>query len=194
MIEKNAYMGKARTLDGKMVYARFSNAFVEIETGHLFAEIPEDRTASEFGNTLSGRIRNDQTGKIYEVAHDVEDAPYTYTEVFPNPRQLSEIQKHNYGAGGYLYTFNYAPYPSYDSAKTYKKGDRVIYSGTWRVYESDFDDNKGNTPNAYGWTMLLPYIPDHPEPDYVTIEEFNAIIDEMAAEQAEAEADGGENA
>ena len=44
--------------------------------------------------------------------------------------------------------------------------------------------------------MLTPYIPEFPEPDYVTIEEFNAIIDEIAAEkaEAEAEADGGENA
>ena len=44
--------------------------------------------------------------------------------------------------------------------------------------------------------MLTPYIPEFPEPDYLTIEEFNAIIDEIAAEKAEAEAEanGGENA
>ena len=193
MIEKNAYMGKARTLDGKVVYARFSSAYVEMETRHVFADVPEGRSASEFAHTLSGKVRNDQTGAVYETAHDVEDAPYTYTEVFPNPRQLSEYSL----VSGY-YRMNTNPYPDYSAGTTYKKGDRVIYNGSGnpRVYESDFDENKGNTPTVYGWTMLIPYIPDHPAPDYVTIEEFNAIIDEMAAEQAEAEAEaeaGGEN-
>lgn len=197
MIECNVYLNKPREFDGKKVYARFSNAFVEMATDHVFASVPEDRDASEFATTISGRVRNDQTGVIYECAHDVEDSPYTYTEVFPNPRQLSAIAKDNYGSGT-LCTLNINPYPTFDWTKTYMKGDRVIYfeSKKPRVYESDFDDNKGNTPNVYGWTMILPYIPDHPTPDYVTIEEFNAIIDEIAAEKAEAEAetDGGENA
>lgn len=190
MIECNV-LNNARALDGKKVYTRFSNAFVEMETNHVFAAVPEDRAASEFASTISGRVRNDQTGKIYEIAHDVEDAPYTYTEVFPNPRQLSEIQKLNYGAGGYYYAFNCNPYPSYHGTKTYMKGDRVISdaSGRPRVYESEIDNNKGVACNIYGWDMLTPYIPEFPEPDYVTIEEFNAIIDEMATEQAE----GGEN-
>ncbi len=190
MIECNVYMNKPRTLDGKNVYARFSNAYVEKETKHVFAEIPEDRTASEFAATMSGKVRNDQTGVVYEIAHDVEDAPYTYTEVFPNPRQICEFKIINTGGGGY-YTLDTNPYPTYDSTKTYSKGEKVIYQGAFtnaRVYESDFDENTGNDPAFYGWTMLLPYIPEHPELEYVTIEEFNAIIDEMAAEQAE----GGE--
>ena len=200
MIECNVYLNKPRELDGKKVYARFSNAFVELETNHVFAAVPEDRAASEFASTLSGRVRNNQTGKIYECAHDVEDSPCTYTEVFPNPRQLSEIQKLNYGGGGYLYTFNCNPYPTWDGTKTYMKGDRVISyasgKGKPRVYESEIDNNKGVACNIYGWDMLIPYIPEFPEPDYVTIEEFNAIIDEIAAEKAEAEAetDGGESA
>lgn len=198
MIECNVYLNKPREFDGKKVYARFSNAFVEMATDHVFASVPEDRAASEFASTLSGRVRNDQTGIVYEIAHDVEDSPYTYTEVFPNPRQLSEINKNNYGEGGYLYTFNCNPYPWYDWTKTYMKGDRVISSasGRPRVYESEIDNNKGVACNIYGWDMLTPYIPEFPEPDYVTIEEFNAIIDEISAEkaEAEAEADGGENA
>lgn len=195
MIECNVYMNKPRTLDGKNVYTRFSNAYVEKETKHVFAEIPEDRTASEFAATMSGKVRNDQTGVVYETAHDVEDAPYTYTEVFPNPRQICEFKFINTGGGGY-YTLDTNPYPTYDSTKTYSKGEKVIFTGMSRVrvYESEFDGNKGNSPDLYGWDMLTPYIPEFPEPDYVTIEEFNAIIDEMAAEQAEAEADGGENA
>ena len=195
MIECNVYLNKPRELDGKKVYARFSNAFVEMATDHVFASVPEDRDASEFATTLSGRVRNDQTGVIYECAHDVEDSPYTYTEVFPNPRQLSAITKDNYGSG-MLCTLNINPYPMFDWTKTYMKGDRVIYfeSKKHRVYESEIDNNKGVACNIYGWDMLTPYIPEFPEPDYVTIEEFNAIIDEIAAEKAETEADGGENA
>lgn len=199
MIECNVYLNKPRELDGKKVYARFSNAFVDMANDHVFASVPEDRSASEFASTLSGRVRNDQTGVIYECAHDVEDSPYTYTEVFPNPRQLSEITKNNNG-NGMFYTLNINPYPTWDGTKTYMKGDRVISSasGKPRVYESEIDNNKGVACNIYGWDMLTPYIPEFPEPDYVTIEEFNAIIDEIAAEkaeaEAEAEADGGENA
>ena len=193
MIECNVYLNKPRELDGKKVYARFSNAFMEKETNHVFAEIPEDRDASEFASTLSGRVRNDQTGVIYECAHDVEDSPYTYTEVFPNPRRICAFDN-----TGMAISMNTKPYPNYSTVKTYKKGDRVLSNaaGNWRVHESEFDDNTGNPPNIYGWDMLTPYIPEFPEPDYVTIEEFNAIIDEIAAEkaEAEAEADGGENA
>lgn len=192
MIECNVYLNKPRELDGKKVYARFSNAFVEKATLHVFTEIPEGREASDFLGTMSGMIRNDQTGVIYQTAHDVEDAPYTYTEVFPNPRQLSEYMN----VSGMFYRMNTKPYPDYSSVKTYKKGDRVLshVAGNQRVYESEFDDNTGNPPNIYGWDMVTPYVPDYPEPDYVTIEEFNAIIDEMAAEAAaEAEQTEGED-
>ena len=186
MIECNVYMNKSRTLDGKKVYARFSKAFMEKETNHVFAEIPEDRTESDFIATFSGKIRKDQTGEVYGVAHDVEDAPYTYTEVFPDPRRICAFDN-----TGTAISMNTRPYPTYYYSRTYNKGDRVVDAGAGniRVYESEFDNNKGNPPNIYGWEMLTPYIPEQPEIEYVTIEEFNAIIDELAAEQT----DGGES-
>ena len=116
MIECNVYLNKPRELDGKKVYARFSNAFMEKETNHVFAEIPEDRDASEFASTLSGRVRNDQTGVIYECAHDVEDSPYTYTEVFPNPRRICAFDN-----TGMAISMKTKPYPEHATAKTYEK-------------------------------------------------------------------------
>lgn len=179
-----------RTVDGKQVKTRFSTGYMEIETHKIFSEIPEGREASDFASTLSGRVRNDQTGAVYECAHDVEDAAYTYTEIFPNPRQLSEITMSNVG-GGFLAKLNTCPYPGYNSNTTYAQGDKVFYDN--RVWESDFDDNVGNTPNIYGWSYYQLFLEEYPEPDYVTIEEFNAIIDEMAAEAAaEAEQTEGE--
>ena len=179
-----------RTVDGKQVKTRFSTAYMEMETHKIFSEIPEGREAAEFASTLSGRVRNDQTGAVYECAHDVEDAPYTYTEVFPNPRQLSEINMANYG-GEYNAHLNTRPYPDYASNVTYAQGDKVFYDN--RIWESDFDENLGNNPNTYGWSYYQLFVEEYPEPDYVTIEEFNAIIDEMAAEAAaEAEAEQAE--
>ena len=179
MIKCNNFKGP-RTVDGKQVKTRFSTAYMEIETHKLFAEIPEGRTASDFASTMSGRVRNDQTGAVYECAHDVEDAPYTYTEVFPNPRQLSEINISNM-PGGFLAVLNTRPYPDYHSNVIYAHGDKVFSDN--RVWESDFDDNTGNNPTIYGWSYYELFLEEYPEPEYVTIEEFNAIIDEMAAEQ-----------
>ena len=178
---------QSRTVDGKQVKTRHSVAYMEMETHKVFSEIPEGREAADFVSTLSGRVRNDQTGEVYEIAHDVEDATYTYTEVFPNPRQLSEINMSNNG-GGYSAQLNTRPYPDYHSNVTYAQGDKVFYDN--RVWESDLDENLGNTPTTYGWSYYQLFLEDYPEPEYVTIEEFNAIIDEMAAEAAaEAEAD-----
>lgn len=186
MIHCNNFKG-ARTCDGKQVKTRHSIAYVEIETHKIFSEIPDGREAVDFASTLSGKVRNDQTGAVYECAHDVEDAPYTYTEVFPNPRQLSEINMANYG-GGYNAHLNTRPYPDYASNVTYAQGDKVFYDN--RVWESDLDENLGNNPNTYGWSYYQLFVEEYPEPEYVTIEEFNAIVDEMAAEAAaEAEAD-----
>lgn len=191
MINCNNFRGP-RSVDGKQVKTRHSTAYMEMETHKVFSEIPEDREAADFASTLSGRVRNDQTGELYEIAHDVEDAPYTYTEVFPNPRQLSEINMQNYG-GGYNAHLNTRPYPDYASNVTYAQGDKVFYNN--RIWESDFDENLGNTPTTYGWSYYQLFLEEYPEPEYVTIEEFNAIIDEMAAEaaaEAEAEQTEGE--
>ena len=162
-------------------------AYMEIETHKIFSEIPEEREDSDFASMLSGRVRNDQTGVIYECAHDVEDAPYAYTEVFPNPRQLSEITIAAGGVGS-IARLNTCPYPDYNSNISYAQGDKVFYDN--RVWESDFDENVGNTPTIYGWSYYQLFLEEYPEPEYVTIEEFNTIIDEMAAEAEQA---GGES-
>lgn len=184
MIQRNKYMGKPRERDGKQVYAILSSAYMEKATGLIVSELAEDAVAADYVTAL-GHVRNDQTGVVYEVAHELEDSEATYTEVFPNPRDLSEI------VIGTSVQFNKNVYPSYSGSKTYAKGDRVVYkdavytSGFARTYESDFDDNTGNIPSLYGWTVVE-YGYDWVEPRYVTIEEFNQIIiEENGSQEAE---------
>lgn len=184
MIERNPY-GGPRAVDGKQVYAILSSAHMEKATGLIVSELAEDAVAADYAS-MFGHVRNDQTGVVYEVAHELEDSEATYTEVFPDPRDLSEIVI----SGSYV-SFNKNVYPFYSASKTYAKGDRVVYkdttytSGFARTYESDFDDNTGNTPSLYGWTVIE-YGYDWVEPRYVTIEEFNQIItEENGSQEAE---------
>ena len=185
MIQRNKYMGKPRERDGKQVYAILSSAYMEKATGLIVSELAEDAVVADYV-TASGHVRNDQTGVVYETAHELEDSEATYTEVLPDPRDLSEIVI----SGSYV-SFNKNVYPFYSALKTYAKGDRVVYkdavytSGFARTYESDFDDNTGNTPSLYGWTVIE-YGYDYVEPRYVTIEEFNQIItEENGSQEAE---------
>ena len=150
MIECNPLLGgNGRTRDGVKVFTRFSKAWIWNATGEILLEEPIGAQASEYTSTFGGRLRCDQTGKIYEIAHDIEDSPYTYTEVFPTPESYCEIG--SYGR------FNTHVYPDYKAAETYSEGDIVVYNKmTWI---SEFDDNTGNTPtNLWGWSVYLPYV------------------------------------
>lgn len=180
MIERNPLInGNGRICDGKKLFAQYSSSYVEKATGKVFPELPEGAVEADYVNTLSGRLRCDQTGVVYECVHDVEDAPFTYTEVFPDPRDTSEIK-----ITPIYVRINTNLYPEYSSTKTYAKGDRVTatsapnVSSLYYTYESDFDDNTGNTPYLWGWSVVTPDVEENNNVRYVTAEEFNQILEE----------------
>ena len=193
MIQRNPYMGKPRTIDGKQVYALLSSSVMEIATGKIYDEVPEGASASDYaGMPSAGMLRCDQTGQMYENAHELEDTTRTYTEMFPDPRDLSEIIISGAGAGSYV-NFNMNLYPKYTATKTYAKGDRVTAPGIVGstsinyTFESDFDDNLGNTPNVYGWSVIDYGVEVNENIHWVTREEFNQIIEEENGSQEGAE-------
>ena len=191
MIQRNPYGGKPRTIDNKQVYALLSSCVMEKATGKIFDEVPEGASASDYVGMSSNRLRCDQTGQMYEVAHELEDTTRTYTEVFPDPRDLSEIVIVS-GSAGYA-RFNKNLYPDYVSSKTYAKGDRVTAlgvvgkSGVYYTFESELDDNIGNTPNVYGWSVIDYGVEVNENIHWVTMEEFNQIIEEENGSQEAAE-------
>lgn len=156
-------------IDGVKILIRTAKAYVDKVTRELFSEIPEGREATEFGE-LTGRVRNDQTGAIYEIAHDVEDASYTYTELYPSPESFSELNFVNYGSGYDVASPNFKEFPAFRAATTYNEGD-IATSGRYE-WISEFDDNTGNTPtNLWGWSVYRPFIADR-EVIWQTIEEI----------------------
>ena len=164
---------KTRECDGKKVYARYSEFYVGIEEPHrYYAEVPEGEDASGYAHSFSGRIKQDQTGLIYEIAHDVEDAPYTYTEVYPDPRYVTEFTIGSYTTSDSYCRVNFNKYPAYNAKTTYKKGDIVTTSSpeakTWICVE---DEVTGISPDVWGWDEYLPYIEVN-EPVYKTMEEL----------------------
>lgn len=159
MIETNLY--RTRTRDGVKVYTRFSIAYVERATHKFVSEVPEGAPDADYQMVFSGRLRQDDTGIIYECAHDVEDTAHTYTEVFPDPADASEWDS------GFVPQFTV--HKAYKATETYAEGD--IRTFNHKTYQSDFDDNTGNTPNIYGWTEILPYV-EKVEPTYKTLEEL----------------------
>ena len=168
MIECNPLLGgNGRTRDGVKVFTRFSKAWIIKATMEIVLEEPIGMPAADYTGVSAGRLRCDQTGKIYGMAHDIEDAPYTYTEVFPTPESYSEITFNTYGS-----TFNTHVYPTYKAAETYSEGDIVTYNNyTWI---SEFDDNTGNTPtNLWGWSVYLPYVEER-DVVYKSLEEMAA--------------------
>ena len=143
---------KVRARDGKQVYTRFSTCYLEVATGKIVGERPEGAAETAYPSYGTGpKLRKDQTGEMYETAHDVEDSPNTYTEMIPNPDEITEFIN-----GGTYVRASIDVYPTWKTATAYNEGDRVTYSG--RTYESDFDGNQGNQPNIYGWTEILPYV------------------------------------
>ena len=73
----------------------------------------------------------------------------------------------------------YYDYPKWDPAKTYAKGEIVVFqtgNEPYRTIVSDFDDNLGCHPAyGWGWSTLMPHVVDHSgEIEYKTIEEWEA--------------------
>ena len=97
---------------------------------------------------LTHRLRQDQTGKIFMNAHDVEGSPFTYTEVVevPNPDRAVDWTSAN---------------------KPYALGAIVGVNG--RVMISTMDDNN-YTPTLDGGYAWEEYYPLNPiverEPEY----------------------------
>ena len=158
MIEANLL--RTRTRDGVKVYAHYSMAYIEKATNKFVSEIPAGASESDYQMTFCGCLRQTGTGKLYEIAQDVEDSPNTYDEVFPDPADASCWN--TYGP-------IFSVYPEYKASEEYSEGDKTVYDG--KTWISDFDNNTGNTPNVYGWSEYLPYI-EKVEPTYKTLEEL----------------------
>ena len=154
--------------DGVEIKIITAKCYINRETHEFVSVLPENAVEAEWAE-LSGRVRKDQTGEIYEIAHDVQDASYTYTEVYPSKDSYSEILFTNYGTG-YMALANYNLYPVYSAYVTYSEGDIVTYDN--QEWISEMNDNTGNNPkNGIGWTSYLPYL-EKREVEWKTLEEL----------------------
>lgn len=154
--------------DGIEIKIITAKCYVNMETREFVSVLPEDAVATEWA-TFDGRVRKDQTGEIYEIAHDVQDASYTYTEVYPSKESYCEMIFSNCG-GEYVTRVDRNLYPTYKAAATYSEGDIVTYNN--HEWISDMNDNTGNQPNnGVGWTEYLPYIETR-EVEWKTLEEL----------------------
>ena len=163
--------------------SRYSTAYVRRSDNHYFSELPEDATESDYAAILCGRVRCDQTGVIYETAVDAEDAPWTYTEVFPDPVDISEWVQ-TYNNPDYFRSPRFYDYSIYNSSTTYTEGDIVVNPGsgdgphwTWICTEESV---QGFEPPQWGFEEYMPYI-NVREPTYKTLAEI--YPEEQAAEE-----------
>ena len=139
-----------RKKDGKKILVRTSKSYINKNTLEIVPELPEEAVAAEWGE-IHGRVRKEETGEVYEIAHDLEDSAYNYVEVFPTPESYCEIRALAYAS------WDFDMYPTYAPTKTYSEGDIVVYNN-WE-WISEMNDNTGNIPNnGIGWTEYLPYI------------------------------------
>ena len=171
-IQCNELLTRAR--DGVKIYTRFSHAYYYAPEGKWASEIPEGADPADYHLHFYGKLRCDQTGELFETAHDVEGSERTYTEVFPDLSRASTIE-----ITSNAINLRYHDYPEWDPAKTYAKGDIVVFQTglePYRTIVSDFDDNLGcNTAYGWGWSTLMPIAVDHSdEIEYKTIEEWEA--------------------
>lgn len=173
---------KTRARDGVNVYTRHSTAYVEISTHKYFSEIPEGREEADFATTFV-KVRNDQTGVVYDIAHDVEGAPYTYTEVFPdpNPELLTEWEVVS-SAGIGCMAPRYYLYPAYNAQVTYYQGDRVNYND--KTYECEEEELTGWAPDVCGWNEILPYV-EYKEYGYLSLAEIEELYPDDAPAEVE---------
>jgi len=155
-----------RKKDAVTILIKTSKLFYNVTTHEIASELPDGADTTEWAE-LTGYLRKDGTEEIYEIVHDVEDAPYTYTEVFLTPESYCEIEASV--AVSYIAHANTNLYPTYYNTKTYAKGDRVTSGGM--EWESDFDDNIGNTPNIWGWSLVVPYV-ERRDVQWATLEEL----------------------
>lgn len=170
MIECNPLNGgNGRNRDGVLIFTRFSKAYVHRETGEIVLELPEGASEADYGKT-QGLLRQDQTDKLYQTAHDIEGTPYTYTEVFPTPESYCEKIFRMISEGNYTCTFNTNVYPEYKSNATYSEGDIVTHDRCEWI--STMNDNTGNPPtDLWGWDMYLPYIEER-DVQYASVDEL----------------------
>lgn len=156
--------------DGVNIVIRMSEVHVNRNTLEVVSELPEGADVSDYGRTTKSRVRKDQTGEIFEIAHDVEGSSNTYTEVFPTPESYCDIEFSTVSTGGeYIASVNTNMYPNYSAIKSYAKGDIVVYDG--KEWMSDFDDNTGNQPNLYGWSLFSVNVEER-EVAYVPLSEL----------------------
>lgn len=150
---------RTRQRDGVNVNVLTSYAYIEKATNRYYSDIPEGRTEGDFNGTFCGRLRCDQTGDIYEIVHVPENAPYTFTEIFPDP---------NYSINTGSTVF-FHKYPAYGGTTVYHRGDIVTYNA--KTYICDVDEVQGVAPDIWGWDELLPMV-EETEHVYKTLKEL----------------------
>lgn len=155
--------------DGVNIVIKRGESYYNRATGQILQELPEDAVAAEWA-TVATKLRSDQTGAEYEIVHDVEGSPNTYTEVYLSPESYCDKQVSTSTAGGmgglaYIKT----TCPDYSSYETYHEGDKVIYDK--RTYICTEEEITGILPKLFGWDLYLPY-PEMLEQKYITFEEL----------------------
>lgn len=155
--------------DSVNIVIRTGKSYINRVTLEVVQELPEDAIATDWAEYWT-KLRNDQTGHIYEIAHDVEGSDQTYSEMYYTEESYCERSygSSTIGTGG-VCSFNTDVYPTYKSENTYAKGD--IVTSNHMTWISDFDDNTGNDPTIYGWSLYLPFI-EKRNVEYGTYEEI----------------------
>ena len=168
---------KKRQVDGKQMYTRFAQGYLRKSDYRMFSELPESAEPSDYaslGSTL--RVRCDQTGQIYEIAQDPEDTTHTYTEMFPDPADVSEWDIYQVsGTNDYYAVPRFYDYPKYKADTEYHQGDILVAPdtnfGLKVTYICDEESIQGVDPAIWGFSEYLPYI-NIRTPRYKTLAEI----------------------
>lgn len=166
-----------RQVDGKQMYTRFAQGYLRKSDYRMFSELPEGADESDYASLGSClRVRCDQTGKVYEIAQDPEDTTHTYTELFPDPADVSEWEINPVsGTTDYYAIPRYYDYPQYKADTEYHQGDILVapnaYVGLKVTYICDVESIQGVEPGIWGFSEYLPYI-NVRTPRYKTLEEI----------------------
>ncbi len=163
--------------DGVKIVIKTGESYMHCTTGQIVQELPEDAVLEEWAKVTT-KLRSDQTGEEYDIVHDVEGSPNTYTEVYLSPESYcrTNISKGTTGnLGSVTYIKNAGP--TYASATTYHKGDKVVYDK--KTYICEEDEITGVLPKHWGFDLYLPYV-ERLEQKYITFEELPQPVAEGA--------------
>lgn len=163
---KEVINDKFRT-DGVKIVIKTGESYMERATGKILQELPEDAVTAEWA-TVATKLRSDQTGAEYDIVHDIEGSPNTYTEVYLSSESYCDKQINTYGGMGSV-RYIKTTCPEFNSSATYHEGDKVIYNK--RTYICTAEEITGVLPKLYGWDPYLPY-PEMLDQIYIPYEEL----------------------